>query len=244
MRAAELYVAQDEGLDAWKVLKKLDTKFPLHFARQRAADLMCDIGLVAIQDGPGFLGFFTTRDEGQEILEYVILNAPWAKRCDEAYRALSELYEKERNWDLAIDRTQKLVLNQPGSPLRVYAQAQVPHLRLVSIKSPEYDRTAITTARQELEQWLSMYPGHEIEGAVRVDLGDCLRRLSDNDMIVSRFYHRVDSPFGARRHAERAVAEAKDAGDAERVKEAEAWIAELPPAPEPAAPPVPTGSQP
>jgi hypothetical protein len=228
IRAAELLVAQGEGVDAARLLQKLDTKFPLHYERQRAADIMCEVGLVAIQDGPGFLGFFTDRDDGQGILEYVILNAPWAKRCDEAYMALAKRYELDTEWDLAIDRTQKLVLNHPASPLRVYAQAQVPRLRLNSIKSPEYDRTAIATARREIEEWLAMYAGHALEPAVRVDLGDCLRRLSDNDMIVSRFYERVDNVHGARWHAERAIAEAKDAGDEERMAEARSWLEELP----------------
>jgi hypothetical protein len=229
IRAAEMYLAEDEGLDAARLLQKLDKKFPLHYERQRAADIMCDVGLVAITDGPGFLGFFTDRDDGQGILEYIILNAPWARRADEAYRALAERYEKDGEWDLAIDRTQKLVLNHPASPLRVFAQAQVPRLRLDSIKSPEYDRIAIATARKEIEEWLAMYSGHELEPSVRIDLGDCLRRLSDNDMIVSRFYERVDNAHGARYHAERAIVEARDAGDEERVAEAQAWLDELPP---------------
>lgn len=229
IRAAEMLLAEDEGVDAARLLQKLDKKFPLHYERQRAADIMCDVGLVAILDGPGFLGFFTDRDDGQGILEYIILNAPWARRSDEAYRALAERYEKDGEWDLAIDRTQKLVLNHPASPLRIYAQAQVPRLRLNSIKSPEYDRTAIVKARTEIEEWLAMYSGHELEPAVRVDLGDCLRRLSDNDLIVSRFYERVDNAHGARYHANRAIVEARDAGDEERVAAAQAWLDELPP---------------
>lgn len=235
LRAAELMVAEDRGIRAFEVLRKLDTKFPMHYERQRAGDLMCGVGLVAIQDGPGFLGFFSTRDEGQEILEYVILNAPWAKRSDEAYLALSELYERDRDWDLAVDRLGKLVLNQPASPLRVRAQAHIPHMRLASIKSPEYDRTEVLTARREIEEWLLAYSGRsDLEASVRIDLGDALRRLSENDMIVSRFYHRVDNAFGARQHATRALAEAREANDEERVRAAQEWLDGLPPAEQPA----------
>lgn len=247
LRAAARMRKEGNGLDAYEVLKRLDTKFPLHHERQRAGDMMCEIGLEAITDSPGFLGFWSDRDEGQGILEYVILNAPWARRCDEAYRALSDVYEKDREWDLAIDRAQKLVLNHPASPLRVEAQARVPHMRLASIKSPEYDRSQILIARDELQVWLLAYANRsELESAVRVDLGDALRRLSDNDLIVSRFYHRVDNVFGARSHAERAVAEAREAGDDERVAKAEHWLAELPPAPpaESAAPALAPGAKP
>jgi hypothetical protein len=241
LAAATRMVAEHRGLDAYEVLKKLDTKFPLHHERQRAGDLMCDIGLLAIADGPGFLGFWSDRDEGQGILEYVILQAPWAKRCDEAYRALYQYYENDREWDLAITRAEQLVLNHPGSPLRPAAQARVPHMRLESITSPEYDRAAIAKARTELQEWLLAYSGSkelaqtgnaDLEQQVRVELGDALRRLSDNDLIVSRFYDRVDVPYGARYHAERAIEEAREAGDEGRVAEAQAWLAELPPAAE------------
>lgn len=234
LRAAARMRKEGNGLDAYEVLKRLDTKFPLHHERQRAGDMMCEIGLEAITDSPGFLGFWSDRDEGQGILEYVILNAPWAKRCDEAYLALYSYYEEDHDWDLAIDRAQKLVLNHPASALRPAAQARVPHMRLASIKSPEYDRSAITKARTELQEWLLMYAGkNELEQQVRIELGDALRRLSDNDMIVSRFYHRVDNAYGARRHAERSVEEALEAGDERRAESARGWLSELPPAGDP-----------
>jgi len=229
LAAATRLIAEGEKLDAYDVLKKLDTKFPLHHERQRAGDMMCEIGLDAIADSPGFLGFWSDRDEGQAILEYVILNAPWARRCDEAYRALYLYYEDDHEWDVAVDRAEKLVLNHPGSPLRSAAQAHVPHMRLASIKSPEYDRSAIAKARTELQEWLLAFSGKDdLEGRVRIELGDALRRLSDNDLIVSRFYHRVDNAYGARRHAERAVEEAREAGDERRVEAANEWLAELP----------------
>jgi hypothetical protein len=228
MRAARQWIAQDEPMKAFRLLKKLDTRFPLHHERQQAGDLLCDLGLTLIQDAPGFLGLFSNHDEGEEILEYVILNAPWAKRSDEAFDALSKSYEKEREWALAIERSERLVLSHPASTLRVSAQARIPHLRLLSLKSPEYDRVALQKARAELEEWLIAYAGHELEPAVRIDLGDCLRRLSDNDMIVSHFYDRVDNAYGARRHARRAIDEAHDAGDEERVAAAREWLAGLP----------------
>lgn len=234
LRAATRMVEEQRDLDAYDVLKKLDTKFPLHHERQRAGDLMCDVGLRAIADGAGFLGFWSHQDEGQAILEYVILNAPWAKRCDEAYLALYTFYEDDHEWNLAIERAEQLVLNHPASTLRPAAQARVPHIRLASIKSPEYDRGALSKAQFELQEWLLAYAGqHELEQTVRIELGDALRRLSDNDMLVSRFYHRVDRPYGARRHAERAIVEAHEAGDERRVAAASEWLAELPAAADP-----------
>lgn len=235
MRAARRMFEKGEPMDAFKVLKKLDKKYPLHHERQAAGDLLVEIGLSMKDDGPGWLGLFTTRDEAQEVLEYAILNAPWAKRSDEAYAALSKLYEQDRDWSLAIDRAEKLVLNHPNSPLRKAIQAHIPELRLEALKTPEYDRTALVKARSELEEWLTAYKGDELESKVRLDLADCLRRLCDNDMIVSRFYARVNNAYGARMHAGRAVEEAHDAGDDTREKTAQSWLAELPEAKDPLA---------
>ena len=233
LRAARRMFELGQPMDAYKVLKKLDKKYPLHHERQAASDLLVEIGLSMKDDGPGFIGLFTTRDEAQEVLEYAILNAPWAKRSDEAYAALSKLYEQDRDWSLAVDRAEKLVLNHPNSPLRKGIQAHIPKLRLTSLKTPEYDRTALVKARNELEEWLIEFKGDELEAGVRLDLADCLRRLCDNDMIVSRFYERVHNAYGARLHADRAIEEAGDAGDEAREAAARNWLAGLPKAKDP-----------
>jgi hypothetical protein len=230
MRAARRLFEDDEPYDAFELLKKLDTKFPLHHERIAAGDLMAEIGLSLTGDDTGFLGWFETVDEAQEILEYVILNAPWSTRGDECYAALSKIYENDHEWELAIDRGEKLVLNHPGSALRVPMQAHIPELRLDSLKSPEYDRTQLEKARDELEEWLTSYAGTELDPKVRILLADALRRLAENDLIISRFYARVGNDFGARWHAERARDEALDAGDDARAARASKWLESLPPA--------------
>ena len=119
-------------------------------------------------------------------------------------------------------------MNHPQSPLRPRSQASIPHLRLHLLKSPEYDRSELLKARAELEEWLSSYAGHEHETAVRIELGDCLRRLSSSDLVIAGFYTTVGNEFGARQHAARAVDEARLAGDEDLVREAEASLRRLP----------------
>ncbi len=228
LAAARRYVDMGEPMDAYDLLKKLDDKFPLHHERVASGNLMADVGLALTNDTPTLFGWFDTLGEAQEVLEYVILKTPWAKRCDEAYWALSASYEVDQNYRLAIERAQGLVLNHPGSPLATPAQARVPQLRLSMLASTEYDRQELTVTRQELQEWLVRHGGHELELQVRIELGDCLRRMCESDLLISRFYDTVDNPFGARRHAQRAIEEARDAGDAERVAKAEAWLASLP----------------
>lgn len=233
LAAARRYVDTGVPVEAYDLLKRLDDRFPLHHERVASGNLMADIGLSLTDDTPTLFGWFDTLGEAQEILEYVILKTPWARRCDEAYMALSVLYENDEEWRLAIERAEGLVLNHPASPLAIPAQARVPALRLAMIASPEYDRQELDRARQELQEWLVTHGANELEPKVRLDLADCLARLCESDLEISRFYDTVGNAFGAQRHARRAIEEARDAGDAERLRRAEEWQRALPPAKNP-----------
>jgi hypothetical protein len=232
VNAARLKFAAGEAKDAFYLIKKVDTKFPLHHERVVAGDLLVEIGLYLADHPSHFLWVIESNDDGEEVLEYVILNDPWSARCDEANARLASLYEDDRDWRQAIDRNEKLVLNHATSRFRPYAQARIPHLRLVALKSPEYDRSELIRARKELEDWLQHYSGHPLEPAVREDLADALRRLAESDLEIARFYRTVENVAGQRLHAERAVEEAKLAGDDERVNAARELLAKLPPPPE------------
>ena len=231
IEAARRMNERGDRMDAYAILKKVDTKYPLHHERAQAGELLGEIGLALSRDYSHFLIFYDRQDDAQQVLEYLILNYPRAPKCDEAYATLARIYADRRNWSLAIDRLEKLLLNHPSSPLCLAAQARIPHLRLQSIASPEYDRTAILKAREELEAWLRFHPGEPLETKVRLDLADCLQRLADSDLGVAEFYRRVDNAIGARRHAERSVREARDAGDESRVRRAESFLDALPAAP-------------
>ncbi len=228
IQAARRMQELGEPVEAYRIIKRVDSKYPLHHERAEAGVLLGELGLALSRDYSHFLFFYDRQDDAQEVLEYLILNYPRAPRCDEAYTTLARIYTDERDWTLAIDRLEKLLLNHPSSPLRPAAQAEIPHLRLRSIASPEYDRSAVLRAREELEEWLRAYPGHELEPKVRTELADCLRRLSDSDMAVAGFYERVKNGMGARWHARRAAEEAREAGDEERAKNAETFLQKFP----------------
>lgn len=231
LRAARLYFDQGEALDGYRLVRKLDTKFPQHFARAAAGDLLIEIGLWLVDNGTGWLGIGHSTDDAQEVLEYVILQHPSAARSDDAYDALARIYADDLEWDLAIERLEFLVLYHPNSPLRVGAQARIPHLRLRSLTSPEYDRAELLKARGELETWLNGWSGHELERDVRLDLADCQRRIIDSDLIIARFYRRVGNVHGARSHAERALATAREAAETGREKAAQSFLDEVGPDP-------------
>lgn len=232
LQAARRMQAEGEAMDAFHLVKKIDTKYPLHHERQAVGVFLGDLGLELSKDHSKFLFFYDSQEDAAEVLEYLILNYPRAPRCDAAYDILARIYADDREWSHAIDRLEKLVLNHPDSALRAESEATIPRFRLSSIQSPEYDRGALDRARRELEAWLRNWPSRpgvppELEARVRLDLADSLRRLADSDRGIAQFYVRVGNEVGAKRHANRALLEARQAGDAERVLEAEAILRDL-----------------
>jgi len=242
LAAARAMVANDERMDAFRLLRKLDNKFPLHYERQAAGDLIVEIGINLSKQHKSFLIFYSTDSQAEEVLEYAILQHPWARHGDEAHMVLAEIYVRHHDLDLAIDRLGRLLLDHPDSDLLPAAQARIPELRLVLLRSPEYDRGTLLKAEDELKRWLQRYSTHELAPKVSMHLGDCLRRLCDSDLAISRFYSTVGNNFGARFHARRAASEASEAGDAQREKYCQALVDALPPI-DPAQP-VPAGAAP
>lgn len=228
LAAARRLIEQGERMDAYRLLRKLDKKFPLHHEHRAAGDLMDEIGLALSREKRSFLFFWSTDAQAEEVLEYALLNHPSARQDDLAHLRLAELYEEHDDLDLAIDRLEKLVLNHPDSALRPQAQAHIPELRLALLRSPEYDRGTLLKAEAELERWLKSFPGHELERRVGLDLADCLRRLCDNDLAIAAFYRRVNNSYGARYHAQRAVDEARGGADEQRAARAQAIVDALP----------------
>ena len=212
LRSARLYLDQGRRYKAYRLLRRLEDKYPRHHGKVEAGAILAEAGLSAIQEDSSFLGMFTARDEGIEMLEYLVLTYPADRRCAEAYDALARAYEEDRRWTLARERHEDLRLWHADSPLAVNSEAMIPKLRLRALGSPEYERRELLKARYELETWLANHAGHELEDDVRADLADCMARLVENDLSVARFYVRVDQYAGARLHASRALADASEAG--------------------------------
>lgn len=227
--AADEYSRRGSRVESFRVVKKLDAKYPTHHLRAEAGRILADVGLAIAEDDSNFLFFFPRRARAKEVLEYLVVNYPSEPRCDEAYFTLGWLYERNEDYEKAIEHHQDLLLYHPDSAFAVEAEAMIPKLRLQDITSPEYDRQEMVRAKTELTNWLQRHPGHAEEENVRLDLAECYLRLHESDMGIAHFYRRVDNDYGARFHARRAAEEARLAGDDAREEKALAFVAALPP---------------
>lgn len=225
--AARRFLEEDEPYDAYRTLRDLEIAFPRHHGRAEASAILVEAGMTLARSDAGWW-LWTDRDDGIEVLEFVVLTYPSERRCDEAFFELARAYEEDHEYALAIQRHEELIFSHIDSPLSVESQARIPRLRLVMLESPEYDRKDLLRARSEIETWLATHAGHALEDEVRLDYADCLARLVRSDLGIARFYRRIDQPFGARFHAARARDVARIAGDAELLASAEALLTSLP----------------
>jgi tetratricopeptide (TPR) repeat protein len=227
VEAASQWLAVGERRKSYKVLKKLDEQYPLHAERIAAGSILAEAGLSLAYDTGSYGLFFEYAALAPDVLVYFTTNYPDHPRGPEAYLALSHRHEQNRRWDAAILNHQDLILFYPNSPEAVESRAQVPHLRLAMLASPEYDRSVLVLARAELDSWLAdnQHIGHAMEASVTLDRLACIQRMADNDLVVARFYERVDNATGAQFHARRAVEFSRDGGDVEQIREAERLLA-------------------
>ncbi|MEO6711191.1 MAG: hypothetical protein ABI054_06820 [Planctomycetota bacterium] len=245
VRAARLMLDQGEPVDAYEMIQRVDKRYPpagTHHERQQAGDVLFEAGMGLSKSDFSFLGMFSDKDDAKAILEYLVVNYPQERRCDQAYRRLAALYEEERRWAIAIERYQDLVTYHIDSPLAPESEWRIPHLRLIALRRPDYDRRELLRALGELEAWSSVHAGNELEARVEADRRDCLKRLAQSDLIVAHFYTTVaeakSAPGweGARIHAVRALELARQSGDAPTISAAQAALALVPPIPATQAP--------
>lgn len=225
--AARAYLNDGERVKCFKMVRKVEDKFPMHHLRMQAGDLLLEAGLsLAHDDSKWFLFFSPAKDRALETLDFMVLNYPFHPGCDQAYQALAQLYEDAAWQERAIRNYEDLVAFQPDSPLAPEAEARIPLLRLEQMERADNDRSEMVRARDEAAAWLERYPGHPLEEPVRGVLADAERMLIENDLINARFYLRVHEPFGASLHAKRALEEAQIADDADLITEASGVVAE------------------
>jgi hypothetical protein len=236
IEAARMYLDAGKPKAAFRMIEKVDKAYPpagTHHERVAAGEILARGGLGLIEsEKRGFLGFFPAAARGERMLEYLVLNYPLQRRCDQAYFALAKRYERQEHWQLALERHKDLILYHLDSPLAIKSEAKIPRLRLIALRSPEYDRREMLRARIELETWLANHGDGqhpEQEEKVRLDYADCLGRLVQNDLTVARFYRRIDEEAGARLHADRALEVARAARNGRTIAKVEKLIDTLGP---------------
>ena len=158
IRSATLYLAREDRKDAFKTIKKLDTRYPSHGLRDEAGDLLMEIGNSYYFDKRRKFFLFPYSSNAPQVYEYLSTEYPKHPETDDALNRLADTYAKNRQYSFAIEKRENLILWCRDSPYRIASEAAVPELRLAALDGPEYDRAAMLIALTELETWISRYP--------------------------------------------------------------------------------------
>jgi tetratricopeptide (TPR) repeat protein len=225
--AADRMLAEGRRITAYRQVKKVDEKVPGHPERVLAGDVLARAGLSLIQDDGRYNLLFHYRPRGVQALEYLVVHYPLEQRCPQAYFALSEVYERDGDFDQAIERSEELLLYHPESPYAPAASARLPYLRLCRLGRDDYDRGELLRARGELAAWLERYPGHELAGWVGDLVRECQARIVRSDLYLAEYYEHTGTRAGQRLHAERARSLALEAGLEDEAAAAERMLAPL-----------------
>ena len=206
--SADALFQKDHPVDAFNMIQRVDRTYPHHPERALAGQILGRVGLHLIERKGRYALIFRYRTKGIRALEYLVLRYPLDSQCDEAYFALSQRYEKDREIDYALERIEDLLIYHPSSPYAVAAQARLPYLRLLRLERNDYDRGELQVALGEIQNWLRQHEDHELAGWVR-ELGTAAAtRLAESDLSLARYYERIESEEGKKLHARRALATA------------------------------------
>ncbi|MEO0651311.1 MAG: hypothetical protein AAFZ65_11600, partial [Planctomycetota bacterium] len=200
---ARTLMNEGEYFQAYLRIRDLESVHRTHHLRTQAGEVVFEAGVRLTEDKSRVLWIFPRSTNAPTILEYMVLQHPSHPRTPEAYLRLAGEYERRGQLAFAIERYEDLLLYHPQAAGTVEAEARVPQLRLDGQLRDDYDRGELILAKAGLERWLERHGsrlevGDELVEQVRADLREATRRLASNDLIVARFYRRVDSPEGQR----------------------------------------------
>lgn len=224
---ARRYLEAGKDKKVYKTIEKLTRRYPFHHQRAEAGELLYLAADRMSHDRDALLKFMTLRNNGREALEYYCDHFVSGRSWDLACLRIADMYVEDQDWETARQWFEDLLFLRPDSSLRIRAQAEIPHMRLKTITSPEYDRGQILEARRELEYWLSRHDGHALTPRVRRDLRDSIQRLWASDLVVGHFYKRNKKLDGALLHGERALATARELGADNFEAETQRFLASL-----------------
>ena len=96
IRSATLYLAREDRKDAFKTIKKLDTRYPSHGLRDEAGDLLMEIGNSYYFDKRRKFFLFPYSSNAPQVYEYLSTEYPKHPETDDALNRLADTYAKNR----------------------------------------------------------------------------------------------------------------------------------------------------
>ena len=201
LAAAEAELGSGRPWQAFLVLERFSDLYPHSPRRGRAVDLLWRAGKTLIDSGGGFLFFWSDERAGRTVLEHLITRHPDTHRLADALRILGDMAFEDGDYELAQERYRDIIMNQPLSDWRYYAQFRFAMSIVASLRGPDYDLDRMEHAVRELRGFLANEPENPqmLEQSQRA-LAQVLEWQVQRHLDIADYYRTLGSDPGVHHH--------------------------------------------
>lgn len=188
--------------ESYLILEKFSDEHPLSELRPQVSELIWSVGGALLERDASLWIFWSDRSAGQIVLEHLVTRHPDTPRLADALRLLGDMAFADSDYELAQARYREIILEQPNSDWRFYANFRFAMSLVASLRGPDYDLEGMQQAVSELRTFLRSPPENpqmvaEAEQALQRLLSWQVRRHLD----VVAFYRTLDNYEGQLHHA-------------------------------------------
>ncbi len=188
--------------ESYLILERFSDEHPLSELRPQVTELIWSVGRALLERDESFWFFWSDRSAGRIVLEHLVTRHPDTPRLADALRVLGDMAFEAGDYELAQLRYREIILEQPNSDWRFYANFRFAMSIVATLRGPDYDLQGMQQAVTELRTFLRTAPENpqmvaEAERALQQVLTWQVRRHLD----VVDYYRTLDSYDGQLHHA-------------------------------------------
>ncbi|MCU0794428.1 MAG: tetratricopeptide repeat protein [Akkermansiaceae bacterium] len=213
-RQAKLLDQSGETLKAFEAYQDVITRYSGSGLYKQAYDRQTEMAFQAaegeIRTG-GFLGL-TSKLSPEKIigmLEAVAKNAPRTDTAARAQYKIGDILVAQEKIGEAVEAYRKVVINYPNSSYAAEAQFRTGQVLMEQAREGNQDQANLARARDALNDYLTLFPGHRHNSEARQLLGNIGGQDVQNAFNIAQFYEKKGDTGSARFYYEEVVRRAK-----------------------------------
>lgn len=213
-RQAKLLDQSGEILKAFEAYQDVITRYSGSGLFKQAFDRQTELAFQAA-DGDlrtgGILGLGSKLSPEKVIgmLEAVARNAPRTDTAARAQYKIGDILVEEKKISEAVEAYRKVVIKYPTSSYAAEAQFRTGQVLIEQARDGNQDQANLVRARDALNDYLTLFPGHRHNAEARQLLGSLGGQDIQNSFNIAQFYEKKGDTNSARFYYEEVVRRAK-----------------------------------
>lgn len=193
---AKVFEAEGDLMGAFKQYQKVVDRYPFSERSGEIVDLQYDIA-TRMLEGEQKRGMIKDLIAGSgpdynvvEVFRTVIKNAPYGPLASASQYKIG-LYLMEKGlYPEARDELEKVINDYPNSEWVKAAQYQIAVADSKRSVDPEYDQRITSSAKEEFEDFLEVYPDAELSDKAKAEIDRLKDKEAENNFVIAQFYEK------------------------------------------------------